>query len=316
MSYFMAVVILVGLLSGIIGIVEFIKSRQQRGFFFIIVTLGILIGAFFLRDVSATTSSNSPNASNGTSNSSTSLTNSVTQGTGITPTPTIVPATPTPHPNPSVLYQADWSQSMNGWRGSSEWKTLNGDLLSTGNPTNMSSSGVVAPNGGDSAWSPYQPQRADYAIEARIQILSSPGTCWVTLLGRVQTDNCGYDGYSVGYDSYYGYGVIAYYSPSTGWTPINSSTFDPGSDWHTYRAELKGNQITLKIDGNTILQVMDNRLLQAGQVGLGNGECQIDVSSFKSNIARLIASTIKVVSLLGVTISNPTNQFTEPCGLI
>jgi len=44
---------------------------------------------------------------------------------------------------------------------------------------------------------------------------------------------------------------------------------------------IKGNQITLKVDGSIVLQVTDNRLLSAGRVGLENGDCQVNVSSFQ-----------------------------------
>lgn len=60
-----------------------------------------------------------------------------------------------------------------------------------------------------------------------------------------------------------------------------SKTYTPGLDWHMYRAEFKDNQITLKIDGSVVLQVMDNKFVSPRQVRLGNGYCQIDVSSFQ-----------------------------------
>jgi hypothetical protein len=170
---------------------------------------------------------------------------------------------------------------MNGWTGASEWKTLNGQLLSDGNWTHTMVNGAVAPTGGDTILSPYKPPTADFAVEARIQIISNPDNCWVAIGGRIQNDGSGYDGYFVGYDAYYGDGVIAYFSPGSGWTPMRSNGFHPGNDWHIYRAEFKGNQITLKIDGSIVLQIMDNRLLNAGRVGLENGDCQVGVSSFQ-----------------------------------
>jgi hypothetical protein len=47
-----------------------------------------------------------------------------------------------------------------------------------------------------------------------------------------------------------------------------------------YHAEVRANRLTLQIDGSTVLQTTDNSYLDPGQVGLGNGHCQVQVSSF------------------------------------
>ncbi len=181
--------------------------------------------------------------------------------------------------NKAPLYTADWSNGLNGWTGSSEWSTANGELISNGHWPGSSS--APATTGDDSVLSPYQPSTADYALEARIRILSAPDKCWLALRGRVQRDGSGYNGYFVGFDAYMGDGIIAYFTPSIGFFPLQSKSYSPGSDWHTYRAEFQGNQITLKIDGNSVLQVTNNANPSPGQIGLENGDCQIEVSSFK-----------------------------------
>ena len=38
----------------------------------------------------------------------------------------------------------------------------------------------------------------------------------------------------------------------------------PAGDWHEYRAEVRQNQLTLKIDGSAVLQAVDNNYLEAG----------------------------------------------------
>jgi hypothetical protein len=181
--------------------------------------------------------------------------------------------------NNASLYTADWSSGLNGWTGSSEWSVANGELISnghwSGNPT------APATTGGDTIIAPYQPSTADYALQARIKILSTPDKCWLALRGRVQNDDSGYNGYFVGYDAYFGDGIIAYFAPKVGFVSLQSKSYSPGFAWHIYRAEFKGNQITLKIDGHTLLQVTNIANPNAGQVGLENGDCQIEVSGYR-----------------------------------
>jgi len=148
---------------------------------------------------------------------------------------------------------------MDGWTVSSEWKTSNGLLLSDGsNGTDHS-----ATDGTDSATPPYQPQTANYAVEARMQILHSADPCYLGFRGRFQPDASGswYDGYAVEYDSYFGDDLIATFSPNNYFTVLKSAIYNPGLGWHTYRAEFKNNQITFKIDGNVVLQVLENSYL-------------------------------------------------------
>lgn len=184
-----------------------------------------------------------------------------------------------------VLCQANWSKGMNGWIGSSEWKVLDGKLLSDGSNTGPGIN--VAPSGSDSITSPCQPSTPNYAVEAKMQILDSPNDCYLAIRGRVQPASSGYSGYFVGFDSYFGDATIIPFSPSDGFSSINgflpskSSIYNPGVSEHVYRVEFRDNQITLKIDNNVVLQVIDNRYLNTGQVGLENGGCQISVSSFQ-----------------------------------
>jgi hypothetical protein len=177
------------------------------------------------------------------------------------------------------LFTADWSSGLNGWTGSSEWSAANGELISNGHWSGDLS--APATTGGDAIMSPYQPSTADYALQARMRVLSTPDKCWLALRGRVRNDGSGYSGYFVGYDAYYGGGNIAYFDPSVGFDSLEGKSYDPGFGWHIYRAEFRGNEIILRIDGYTLLQVTDSANTNAGQVGLESGDCRIEVSSFK-----------------------------------
>lgn len=191
----------------------------------------------------------------------------------------IVQKQSTPSTYSPVVCQADWSKGMDGWAGSSQWKVLNGKLLSDGMNTGPGIN--VAPSGSDSIISPCQPSTTNYAVEAKMQILDSPSDCYLAIRGRVQPAGSGYGGYFVGFDSYFGDATIIPFSPSEGFLPSKSRSYNPGLAEHLYRVEFRDNQITLKIDNNVVLQAIDNRFLATGQVGLENGGCQISVSSFQ-----------------------------------
>jgi hypothetical protein len=178
-----------------------------------------------------------------------------------------------------VVCQADWSHGLNGWTGSSQWKVLNGNLLSDG--MNIGPGINVAPTGSDSIISPCQPSTPNYAVEAKMQILDSPNNCYLAIRGRVQPAGTGYGGYFVGFDSYFGDATIVPFSPNLGFWPSKNRIYNPGLAEHLYRVEFRDNQITLKIDNSVMAQAIDNKFLTTGEVGLENGGCQIKVSSFQ-----------------------------------
>jgi hypothetical protein len=60
-----------------------------------------------------------------------------------------------------------------------------------------------------------------------------------------------------------------------------AAIFTPGLDWHTYRLEVSGNRITLRIDKQVMINTADNRFLSAGGVGLWSTEYQLEVRRFR-----------------------------------
>jgi hypothetical protein len=80
--------------------------------------------------------------------------------------PTDIP-TATPRPKPGdVLYQANWSSGLNGWVGESDWQSLNGTLVNTGQCCGDST--ILAP------YNPGVLGLTDYAVQAQIQYVSDP----------------------------------------------------------------------------------------------------------------------------------------------
>lgn len=187
-------------------------------------------------------------------------------------------ATPQPTPTPSPSnYQADWTNGMGGWVGGEEWKTVAGTLISDG-----SAYGESTFLGQDSVQPPFRPTGPDYAVDARIKIISDPQrpSCEVALEARAAPDGQGQNthGYYLGYSQGTG-AVIRLFHPGAS-TTISHATYSPGTDWHEYYAAVKDNQLTLKIDGSTVLQAFDNNYLEPGRVGVVSEVCQVQVSGF------------------------------------
>ncbi len=202
-----------------------------------------------------------------------------------TPLPTPIPPTPTPLPRPgTVLYQADWSNGMNGWfNGSSQWNIVNSMLVSN--------SKLYYPDFPDAAaTAPYKLDTIpDYAVEAQMQFVSCAydHDCGFGIFLRWNNQG-GYVG-GMDYMNYgKGYAGIAdihtdhaYVCPTCGYMPVRYTDYAPGTNWSTYRIEVKGNDLKLFIDSALVVEVTDNTYLSGGQAGVESYNDQMNVRSFK-----------------------------------
>lgn len=192
-----------------------------------------------------------------------------------TPTATATPRpTNTPVPRPgTVLYKADWSNGLNGWSGSGGWKTVGGMLVFGGDDSFPSR--ITAP---------YQPGDEgidDYAVEADIQWLGKGDGFGVA--ARSSEEGAYWAGFQWCVEKY------AYIVPApdekecrvVGGFSSPFTAYDPGQGWNNYRLEVKGNRITLFINGTRLLKLVDNQHLYGGQVGVWSYSTQIDVRNFK-----------------------------------
>ena len=157
--------------------------------------------------------------------------------------------TPTPLPAGTVLYQADWSHGLTGWTGAQGWKVVQGQLVST-------SSGTAT------FTIPYRPTVSDYAVEVRIQIVHSVppyGGYYEIVAPKL----AGKDGYHAGVLDLKAPGPRpfgdhpqsqVYLDPSGDMNPGSGipQDYEPGSGWHTYRVEVRGNEASLLDDGTQI----------------------------------------------------------------
>jgi len=185
------------------------------------------------------------------------------------PTATPVPSTATPKPKPGeVLYQADWSKGIGGWIQAFGWKASNGLFL---NDCSFSEN-EASKNWTEAPFNPGSVGISDYAVEAQIQ--------------RVRgADN---DDFGIVVRSGYRAGINHSTTDAipTVWTVgydllMAQGDYNPGSDWHTYRVEVRGNLITFLIDGAPLVRVTDNRYLSGGSVGLWSYIAQLTVRSFR-----------------------------------
>lgn len=268
---------LVSLVGSAISIIEFIRLRQRPGSrpkqfalicggVFIALFIGSIIFAPILSQAGGTERVVNPTPTSSNSSPITSITSTPI----LTPTPS-----PTPAPKPGdVLYQAD--QSWSGWSGTKEWNVLNGMLTNdgTGYP------------GMPTILAPYQLQVSDYAVEANIQVVNWHRCCYsqFAIVVRASTNSYGsWQGYSVGEDLEDNVPSTANIAADAGHISpsLANAPFDPGTAWHTYRIEVKGNTIKLLIDEGVKFAITDNTYLSGGQVGFWSYEVQLNISNFK-----------------------------------
>lgn len=159
------------------------------------------------------------------------------------PTPPRTPASAlAPKPKAgNVLYEADWSEGLNGWPAVPGWKYVSNMLVSDGSPGHPARIWIPAP---------YQPDTIDYAIEAEIQLLNP--RCGATykefgIIARADRE----EGIIAGYKC----SEVAIAIGSHFFRTIASQAFSAGVEWHTYRLEVQGNLIKLFVDESPYLRV-------------------------------------------------------------
>lgn len=212
---------------------------------------------------------------------------------------------PTPSPTPVVpgtlLYQANWSNDLGGWIGSSEWKAFqNGQIGSDG--TSRSSF---------SLWAPMQMPANNYAVEARIQYvrasfpLGGGGSLYSTNdyeFGIMVRGDTSENGYEVGMSTMADANILDgfYRRPSGalinlvqndnngslyGLTELQgvlaNGQYQIDTNWHSYRVEVTGNSIKLFFDGALLVDTTDNTYINGLRVGLRAVYATINVASFK-----------------------------------
>jgi hypothetical protein len=149
-----------------------------------------------------------------------------------------------------VLYFADTHGGLDRLTVTGMWTHLNGTLVTDGSTTTL-------------LHLPVSLNRANYAVEAEIQQISTPAHEF-GLVARLNSDGHGYIAGFNGYSASLSVG-----NPLTGRSLIKSASAPARvGSYDTYRIEVKGNSITSLLDQSPVLQMSNNSYLDPGQTGL------------------------------------------------
>lgn len=179
---------------------------------------------------------------------------------------------------PGILYETGVGKGeFEGWSLPSNWKHLNGMLVSNG--TGPGSNNNFIP-----VQAQYVPTTANYAVEAEIQTIENTVYGNYGLAVRATNDNKeGYVGL-VGRWGNWTASNICYLNSFYGSSDCKApgQVYSADANWHTYRVEAKGNTINLLVDNSLITTLPDDRYLNADRVGIFTADAeQIQVRNFK-----------------------------------
>lgn len=162
-----------------------------------------------------------------------------------TPTPTQPPtATATSGVSrETLLYQSDWSKGIKGW-GTTNWSIVEGAAQS-----NLSRDNILTV--------PYTVPVPNYAFECRFQIVQVPRDGGQIFLRAVKSS--AQDGYIAGildllsptpHPDFDHPQIQLYLDPLQNMDqPMQTVDYDPGTIWHTFRVEVRGETVDFITDG-------------------------------------------------------------------
>jgi hypothetical protein len=187
------------------------------------------------------------------------------------------PLSPTPSIGQKLLYSADWSNGLNSWTedssANSSWNINNGNLVNDGS----SCCAII---------SPFRPSTTNYAVEAKIQMLScsnSGGSFGLFGEGSPATDsNGGYTGYAVYWGTSENIKIVLAIDRTlngAGWQLLAQTPFQIDRVFHTFYAEFNEHHITVYIDGSLITATTNTKRTGVN-IGIEDLGCQINIASF------------------------------------
>ena len=172
-------------------------------------------------------------------------------------------------PSGTVLFQADWSQGLQGWQNTQGWKVELGQLVSDG----IRESTLLAP---------YKVNVPNYAVEARVLVVQ--GGIRFALVAQKATNK---DGFQASIFQ------LAKKAPFRGYAQVTTDTMNyrlleandymPSTRWHTYRVEVRGPQAEFFIDGTDTSSAVStaSSVLSQGPLGLYANRVVVHISSFR-----------------------------------
>ncbi len=202
---------------------------------------------------------------------------------GAPPAPSPRPPDP-PLATPVGAYTADWSAGLAGWSGSASWTVVDGELYNDGSEYDYSNEPTIL--------SPFVPPTSDYSVEAQIQRVrwtdegafsAAPAygiSARIAETGSYQAGICASSGI---YGCPGPNATEVFITASGANVALAEAPYAPDKAWHTLRLDVRGNELTLLLDGYVILTATDNRFLAPGRIGLWSNRAQIVVRSFEIN---------------------------------
>ena len=189
------------------------------------------------------------------------------------------PPTTTPVPPGTLLYQSDWSRGLDTWQATKGWKQ-SGKNVQTEPLANLSLT------------VPYQPRVADYAIEVQLQIVQvAESGGYVALTADQQP---GKDGYNASVQNLLAPGkqpngshphIQAYIDPlgSMDRESFETSDYEPGTHWHTFRIEVRESQVSFLVDANTVSHAISTKtnFLSDGPLHLKSSQVILRVGTLR-----------------------------------
>lgn len=181
-------------------------------------------------------------------------------------TPAYPQPTVTTLPAGRLLYQANWTRGLTGWRHTTGWQVIAGYLQ-----TQASSENTLT--------IPFQPAVVNYALEIRFQIVRTLGNgAFFMVVAPRQAHK---DGYKTGWRE----GLLGYIDP-TG-TNLRASTitsdYNVQDIWHTYRIEVRNNDLQMFDNGVFVgeMHSEQTRFLSNGPLSLNTAQVVARVSQLR-----------------------------------
>lgn len=185
------------------------------------------------------------------------------------------PSAPVAPPTAPLPYVAHWSQGMDGWTGTADWRISNGMLVNDGtNSDDLETSPTLT---GPLTLSQYP----NYTLTASIAVIHQGFDPGFGMFIRYTAPDQGYivglnDGYNAGNPDMRD---ICVTRADSFYAPITNVPFTPDSRFHTYRIQVLGGKIVVSVDGVTYATVTDSAYASGASIGLWDKDVQLQVRS-------------------------------------
>jgi hypothetical protein len=177
----------------------------------------------------------------------------------------------------AVIYQTSQATGFASWAGTGQWKTAGGLLVADGSESDGLGTAFLS--------APVAAPTSDYIVEAEIQFIRegpAPG------IGHsfgliVRDDETGH--YAVGFGHIWNVGdggqdELGIWLGGDS-VPLGRSAYPLDGGWHTYRAEVRANKISLFVDGKSRFGATADRYLTGTAVGLWAQNSEVNIRSFE-----------------------------------